>query len=255
VTRRPWNELQNPTSPAACLQPIGAWHPDGNAAGIAITSTGTRRVARPLSRRRRFRSRLPGSYWSPPFPHPGFTARPAELSSGEAARKVADDIVAQPGRIDVLVHAVGGFAGGKSVADTDDATLDKMLDLNYCSAFFMARAVLPHVRQQGGGRILAVASWQAVEPGAMVGAYSASKAALVALVRTIAVENAGRGISANTVLLPGTMDTPSNRAADPKADPLQWVQPAQVAALLVHLASEAGAQVTGAATPIYGRQV
>ena len=85
------------------------------------------------------------------FPHPEFVAMPAELSGGEAARKVADDIVAQLGRIDVLVHAAGGFAGGKSVADTDDATLDKMLDLNYRSAFFMARAVLPHMRHQGGG--------------------------------------------------------------------------------------------------------
>jgi hypothetical protein len=59
---------------------------------------------------------------------------------------------------------------------------------------------------------------------------------------------------ANTVL-PGTMDTPANRAGDPKADGSQWVQPSQVAALLVHLASDAGAQVTGAAIPIYGRQV
>ena len=101
---------------------------------------------------------------------------------------------------------------------------------------------------------MAVASRQAVEPGAMVGAYSASKAALAALVHTIALENKDRCISANTVL-PGTMDTPANRAADPKADPSQWVQPAQVAALLVHLASDAGGQVTGAAIPIFGRQV
>lgn len=188
------------------------------------------------------------------FPHPGFSALPAELSDGEAARKVAGDIMTRFGRIDVLVHVIGGFAGGKSVAETDDATLDKMLDLNYRSAFFVARAVLPHMRRQGVGRILAIASRQAVEPGAMVGAYSASKAALVALIRTIALENKDQNISANTVL-PGTMDTPANRAADPKADSSQWVQPAQVAALLVHLASDAGAQVTGAAIPIYGRQV
>jgi NAD(P)-dependent dehydrogenase (short-subunit alcohol dehydrogenase family) len=76
----------------------------------------------------------------------------------------------------------------------------------------------------------------------------------VALIRTIALENKDRRISANTVL-PGTMDTPANRAADPKGDPLQWVQPAPVAALLVHLASDAGEQVTGAAIPIYGSQV
>jgi NAD(P)-dependent dehydrogenase (short-subunit alcohol dehydrogenase family) len=188
------------------------------------------------------------------FPHTEFTALRAELSGGEAARKVAGDIMTRFGRVDVLVHAMGGFAGGKSVAETDDATLDKMLDLNYRSAFFVARAVLPHMRRQGGGRILAVASRQAVEPGAMVGAYSASKAALVALIRTIALENKDRSVSANTVL-PGTMDTPANRAADPQADPSQWVQPAKVAALLVHLASDAGGQVTGAAIPIYGRQV
>src|ERR1019366_6299339 len=132
-------------------------------------------------------------------------------------------------------------------------TVDQMLDLNYRSAFFIARAVLPHMRQQGSGRILVVASRQAVEPGAMVGAYSASKAAVVALIHTIALENKDRGISANTVL-PGAMDTPANRAADPERDPSQWVQPAQVAALLVHLASDAGAQVTGAAIPVYGRQ-
>ena len=185
------------------------------------------------------------------FPHPGFAALPADLSGGEAARKMAGDVMTRLGRIDALVHVMGGFAGGNSVAETDDATLDKMLDLNYRSAFFTARAVLPHMRQ--GGRILAVASRQAVEPAAMVGAYSASKAALVALIRTIALENKDRGISANAVL-PATMDTPANRAADPKADPLQWVQPAQVAALLVYLASDASAQVTGAAIPIYGRQ-
>ena len=187
------------------------------------------------------------------FPHSEFFAMPAELSSGDAARKLADDVVARFGRIDALVHVMGGFAGGTRVDETDDGTFEKMLDLNYRAAFFIARAVLPHMRQQGCGRILAVASRQAVEPAAMVGAYSASKAALVSLIRTIALENKDRGISANT-LLPGTMDTPRNRAGDPKADGSQWVQPSQVAAILLHLASDAGAQITAAAIPIYGKQ-
>jgi NAD(P)-dependent dehydrogenase (short-subunit alcohol dehydrogenase family) len=188
------------------------------------------------------------------FSHPEFTAMPAELSTGEAARKLAGDVAARFGRIDALVHLVGDFVGGKSVADTDDATLEKMLDLNYRAAFFMARAVLPQMRRQGSGRILAVASRQGVEPAPMVGAYSASKAAVVSLVRTIALENGDRGISANSVL-PGMMDTPRNRAADPKADGSQWVQPSQVAELLVYLASDAASQITGAAIPVYGRQV
>lgn len=188
------------------------------------------------------------------FAHPGFTAMPAELSSGETARRLAGDVAARFGRIDALVHVMGGFAGGTSVAETDDATLEKMLDVNYRAAFFMARAVLPRMRQQGSGRILAVASRQGVEPAAMVGAYSASKAALVSLIRTIALENQDRSISANTVL-PAMMDTPANRTSDPKADRSQWVQPSQVAALLVHLASDAAAEITGAAIPIYGKQV
>jgi NAD(P)-dependent dehydrogenase (short-subunit alcohol dehydrogenase family) len=180
------------------------------------------------------------------FAHPEFTALAAELGTGDAARKVVDAVTLQFGRIDVLVHVMGGFAGGQSVAETDDAVFEKMLDLNYRAAFYIMRAVLPQMCAQGGGRILAVASRQAVEPAAMVGVYSASKAALLSLIRTIALENKDRCISANAVL-PGTMDTPSNPGPN-------FVKPAQVAAMLTHLASDAAAQVTGAAIPIYGGQ-
>jgi NAD(P)-dependent dehydrogenase (short-subunit alcohol dehydrogenase family) len=188
------------------------------------------------------------------FVHPRFTALPAELSSGEAARKVAEETVARCQRIDGLVHVIGGFAGGARVEDTDDATMERMLDVNFRSAFYMMRAVLPHMRRVGKGSIGVVSSRQGAEPGAMVGAYSASKAAVIALVRTVALENKDRAISANAVL-PGVMDTPGNRASDPKADTSGWVSPGQVAALLVYLASDAGAQVTGAAIPVYGGQI
>jgi len=185
------------------------------------------------------------------FAHPQFVAMPLELESGEAASGLAADVAERFGRIDALVHVMGGFAGGQSVAETDDTTLEQMLDINFRAAFYIIRAVLPAMRRAGNGRILAVASRQAVDPGAMVAAYSASKAALVALVRSVALENRDRGITANTVL-PGTMDTPANRAGDPKADRSRWVQPAHVAELLVFLASEAGASINGAAIPVYG---
>ena len=187
------------------------------------------------------------------FAHPRMAVLAADLTKSEAARQAAAEVVARFGRIDALVHVMGGFAGGQSVADTDDATMEAMLDLNYRAAFFMARAVLPQMRKQGSGRILAVASRQGVEPAAMTAAYSASKAALVALVRTIALENKDGGIAANTVL-PATMDTPGNRGGDANAGHGQWVDPAQVAELLVYLASDAAAQITGAAIPVYGRQ-
>ncbi len=188
------------------------------------------------------------------FPHTAFSAVAANLASSAAARKLVDDVAAQFGRVDALVHVMGGFAGGQSVAETDDATVELMLDLNYRSAFFIIRAVLPIMRKQGSGRILAVASRQAEEPSAMVGAYSASKAALVSLVRTVALENKEYAITANAVL-PATMDTPANRVGIPGADPSLWVPPAQVAALLVHLASAEGAAINGAAIPIYGGQI
>jgi NAD(P)-dependent dehydrogenase (short-subunit alcohol dehydrogenase family) len=118
----------------------------------------------------------------------------------------------------------------------------------------MLRAVLPEMRAQGAGRILAIGSRTAVEPQPGVGAYSASKAALVSLVKTVALENKDRGITAN-VVLPGTMDTPANRAAMPGADFSKWVRPSQIASLLVHLASDQASQISGAVIPVYGREL
>lgn len=185
------------------------------------------------------------------FDHPNFTAVPASLGSLAAAKKAADTVMARFGKIDVLAHLVGGFAGGQAVADTDDATFQRMFDMNVNSAFHILRAVIPHMRKAGGGRIIAIGSRAAEAPGATVGAYSASKAALVSLVRTVALENKDAGITAN-VILPGTMDTPANRRDMPGADIAQWVQPASVASLIVWLAGDAGKDVTGAAIPVYG---
>jgi NAD(P)-dependent dehydrogenase (short-subunit alcohol dehydrogenase family) len=186
------------------------------------------------------------------FDHPQFTTLPATLDSLDAARKAVETVIGRFVRIDVLAHLVGGFAGGSSVADTDDATFQRMFDLNVNAAFHMLRAVLPHMRKAGTGRIIAIGSRAAENPGASVGAYSASKAALVSLVRTVALENKDAGITAN-VILPGTIDTPANRKAMPGADVAQWVQPGAIASLIVWLASEAGKEVTGAAIPVYGR--
>lgn len=186
------------------------------------------------------------------FDHPNFTALTAALDSLRAARQAVDGVISRFGRIDVLAHLVGGFAGGQTVADTDDATFQSMFDLNVNTAFHIIRAVLPHMRKAGVGKIIAIGSRAAENPGASVGAYSASKAALVSLMRTVALENKDGGITAN-VILPGTIDTPANRKAMPGADTVQWVQPASIASLIVWLAGDAAKDVTGAAIPVYGR--
>lgn len=185
------------------------------------------------------------------FNHPNFIALAASLDSLDAAKKAVNSVIAR-GRIDVLAHLVGGFTGGQTVATTDDSTWQRMFDANLNSAFHILRAVIPAMRKGGGGRIIAIGSRQAEEPAPTIGAYSASKAALVSLMKTVALENKDTGITAN-VILPGTMHTPANRKDMPGADVSTWVQPASVASLIVWLASDAGKDVTGAAIPVYGR--
>jgi NAD(P)-dependent dehydrogenase (short-subunit alcohol dehydrogenase family) len=182
----------------------------------------------------------------------GFTAMPAEISTPAGAQVLVGQVMERFGRVDVLAHTVGGFAGGQTIAETDDATFHKMFDLNLNSAFYLLRAILLVMKNAGNGRIIAIGSRAAVDPGPGVGAYSASKAALVSLIRTVAAENKDVGITAN-VILPGTMDTPANRQAIPNADVTKWVQPTNVANLVVWLAGDAGADVNGAVIPVYGK--
>jgi NAD(P)-dependent dehydrogenase (short-subunit alcohol dehydrogenase family) len=185
------------------------------------------------------------------FSGPRFTALPGEISTAQGANAVVEQALAKHGRIDILAHLVGGFAGGKSIPETDDATFQKMLDLNFNTVFQILRAAIPALRKSGSGRIIAIGSRAALEPGAGVGAYSASKAAMLSLIRTAALENRDAGVTANAIL-PGTMDTPANRASDPQADFSKWVRPATVASLVVWLAGEGGKEVNGAAIPVYG---
>jgi NAD(P)-dependent dehydrogenase (short-subunit alcohol dehydrogenase family) len=188
------------------------------------------------------------------FDSASFIALPAEISTAAGAKSMVNSLVARLGRLDVVVHTVGGFAGGQSIAETDDATFQRMLDSNLNSTFYLLRAVLSTMRKTRDGRIVAIGSRAALEPGPRVGAYSASKAAMVSLIKTVALENKDVGITANEIL-PATIDTPANRTALPNADYSKWVQPASIAALIVWLVSDNGRDVNGAAIPVYGSDV
>ena len=178
---------------------------------------------------------------------------PAELNTLEAARTLVDQSIERFGRLNAVVHVLGGFAGGKPAEETDDATIERMLDLNFRPAFHMLRAALPALRASGSGRFVAIGARAAVEPPSGLSAYSSSKAALLALVRTVALENKDKGVTAN-VVLPGTMDTPANRSAMPGADFTRWVDPNKVAALVAWLVSDGASEVSGAAIPVYGKE-
>ena len=183
------------------------------------------------------------------FPAANFMPIAADFTKAVEVRSAMESIIGRFGRLDVLVHVMGGFAGGKSVAEIDDATWEQMRDLNLTSAFYTLRAAIPHLRKSKAGRIVAIGSLAAVESRAGLGAYSAFKSALLSLVRTVAAENQDVRLTAN-VVLPGTMDTAANRQAMPKSDFAKWLKPADVADLIVWLADENAGHVTGTAIPI-----
>jgi NAD(P)-dependent dehydrogenase (short-subunit alcohol dehydrogenase family) len=188
------------------------------------------------------------------FPGSNFVPLAADFTKAAAVREAVESVVSRFGKLDVLVHVLGGFAGGKSVAETDDATWEQMRDLNLTSAFYVLRAAIPHLRNSGNGRIIAIGSLAAVEPHAGLGAYVTFKSALATLVRTAALENKDAGLTAN-LILPGTMDTPANRKAMPNADPSKWLQPGEVADLALWLAEDRAAHITGTLIPIDGASV
>ena len=185
------------------------------------------------------------------FPHPRFEAIPADLTQPHDAARLVADTILKFRKIDALVHVAGGFAGGAPIHETDDATWDAMLGLNLRAGVNILRAAIPSMREQKRGRIVAIGSRAGVEPSANIAAYSASKAALISLVMTAALENRKLGITAN-VILPGTIDTPANRQSDPGADRSKWVSPQKLAALALFLTSDDAAEITGAAIPVYG---
>ena len=185
------------------------------------------------------------------FPHPNFRAFPSDLSDPAQARALADSVIGLHGRIDALVHVTGGFSGGSPVHESDDALWDQMLSVNLRAAVHVFRAVIPYMRQAKRGRIVAIGSRAAVEPAANIAAYSASKAALVSLVKTVALENRDAGLTANAIL-PGTIDTAANQKWGTPEERAKWVSPERLAALAVFLVSDAAAEITGAAIPVYG---
>jgi len=187
------------------------------------------------------------------FSHLRFVAIASDQTDAASATQLVNCVIERLQRVDVLVHVMGGFSGGQPIAETDDATWDRMMNLNLRSGFNIFRAVIPRTRAAGQGRIIAIASRAAVEAPANIAAYGASKAGLVSLVRAAALENKDRGLAVNAIL-PSTIDTDANRKADPGADFSRWVPPANIADLVVFLSSDAAGQITGAAIPIYGKE-
>lgn len=183
------------------------------------------------------------------FPGPNFEAVAIDFTSADQVRDAVAKIFERHGRIDAVVHVVGGFAGGQTITETSDSTWNQMRDMNLTSAFHVLRETVPYLRKSKNARIIAIGSLTAKEPHANLGAYVIFKSALTILVQTVAAENADCGLTAN-VVLPGTMDTPANRKAMPNEDFSKWLPLQNVADLVLWLADESSSHITGMALPI-----
>ncbi|NUM48437.1 MAG: SDR family NAD(P)-dependent oxidoreductase [Anaerolineales bacterium] len=176
----------------------------------------------------------------------------ADLTNAVAVNAVVAQTMARFGRVDVLVNTVGGFRAGTPLHETPLETFDFMINLNARTVYIAAQAVLPNMLAQGRGKIISIAARPGLEGRANQAAYSASKAAVLRLTESMAAEYRMLGINVNAVI-PGTIDTPQNRAATPDADVSKWVQPESLADVIAFLASDLARDVHGVGLAVVGR--
>ncbi|MGE5154469.1 MAG: SDR family NAD(P)-dependent oxidoreductase [Bdellovibrio bacteriovorus] len=177
---------------------------------------------------------------------------PTDLMNAQAVEFMAAGVVARFGRVDVLANIAGGFTMGPPLHETPDKDWELMLNLNARTVLYCCRAVVPRMLASGGGRIVNVSARAATRGVGHMGPYCASKAAVITLTEALSDELKDQGINVNCVL-PGTLDTPQNRAAMPNEDFERWVPLEALADVILFLASDAARAVTGAAIPVYGR--
>lgn len=164
---------------------------------------------------------------------------------------VVTDVVRRFGRIDAVCNIAGGFHMGAAVHETADREWNFMFDVNARTLLHVVRAVVPHLLDGGGGKVVNVGAFAAQKGAARMGAYTAAKSAVIRLTESMAAELRDKNINVNCVL-PTIIDTPQNRAAMPDADPARWVAPADLAQVILFLASPAARAIHGAAIPVSG---
>ena len=172
----------------------------------------------------------------------------ADVTDESGVNRVIHEVIKSEGHLDVLINLVGGFASGHAT-ETDLVVWQNMLTLNVTAAFVLSRAVIPHMGARKAGRIIHIGAHAAIEPFPGAAAYIVSKAALVSMIRVLALELRNSGVTVNAIL-PTTIDTPANRTSMPNADPSKWAKPASIAQTLIFLASDRASQVNGALIPI-----
>jgi NAD(P)-dependent dehydrogenase (short-subunit alcohol dehydrogenase family) len=196
--------------------------------------------------------RAPVPEWAvPEFTAPHVLLGGVDLTTQQAANAAMQSVAAATGALHVLVNVAGGFRW-ETLESGDVSTWELMFTMNLKTAVVASKAAVPYLIAAGGGCVINVGAGAAARAGAGMGAYTASKAGVERLTEALAAELKDRNIRVNAIL-PGTIDTPANRASMPDADVTRWVHPDAVADVVVFLASEAACAVNGAAVRVFGR--
>jgi len=174
-----------------------------------------------------------------------------DLLDRKAVQNAVQQGISQFERVDCLIHTVGGFSMGETVAELSDQTLQKMFDLNLITLLNITRAVIPHMVEAQSGKIVTVGARPSFSGKARMSAYSIAKSAVLRLTESMSAELKSSGINVNC-LIPGTIDTPENRQAMPDADTSGWVTPDSLAKVIYFLCSPAADDIHGSAVPVYG---
>lgn len=175
----------------------------------------------------------------------------ADLTDRSAASRMVAEAERRCGGIDVICAVAGGFRAGETVYETPPADWDLMMSLNVSTMLNVVSAAVPGMIGRKTGKIVTVGANAATKGVAKMGAYVASKSAVMRLTESMSGELRAHGINVNCVL-PSIIDTPENRGAMPSADPTRWVRPEQLAAVIAFLCSEGAAAVHGALVPVVG---
>jgi len=185
------------------------------------------------------------------LPESRMLARPVDLLDPSETKSAAEAVASKFGRVDILLHLVGGWTGGKTILEVpiDDLTL--MLNQHVWTSFHVTQAFVPHLVRNGWGRLVMITSPYAARPNAKGGPYAIGKSGQEALILTLSQELKGTGVTAN-LLQAKTIDARHEKISAPSPDNASWTTPEELAAAILYLLSYEAGTVNGAKIPLFG---
>ncbi|HJT09835.1 MAG TPA: SDR family NAD(P)-dependent oxidoreductase [Candidatus Nitrosotalea sp.] len=174
-----------------------------------------------------------------------------DFKKEDDAKTLVSEVIKRYGKIDVLANVIGGYIAGKPVTEIDEKDWDAMMDLNLKTAFFLSKHVVSEMVKRSSGKVIHVSARGGLKGGGRDAAYAASKSGVIRLVESLSEEVKSKGINVNCIM-PSIIDTEENRAEMPSADHSKWVEPSDIARIILFLASEDARPINGAAIPVYG---